>query len=56
MGSEIFLYLNSGSNSLVARVNARTEPAVGGSLECVFDMSKSHFFNAQTEESLSPAA
>ncbi len=56
MGNEIFLYLNTGSNSLVARVNARTEPAVGSRLACVFDMSKSHFFSAQTEESLSPAA
>ncbi len=56
MGSEIFLYLNTGSNSLVARVNARTEPAVGKRQACVVDMSKSHFFSAQTEESLSPAA
>ncbi len=55
MGNEIYLYLNTGSNNLVARVHARTEPAVGSRLACVFDMSKSHFFSAQTEESLSPA-
>jgi len=56
MGSEIFLYLHAGNNNLVARVNARTEPAVGSRLACEFDMSKSHFFHAQTEVRLSPAA
>jgi multiple sugar transport system ATP-binding protein len=49
------LYLNTGINSLVARVNARTEPAIGSQLKLVLDMSKAHFFDAQTEANLSPA-
>ena len=56
MGNEIYLYLNSGSNSLVARVNARSEPPIGSQLQLVVDMSKAHFFDGQNEMSLSPAA
>jgi len=56
MGNEIYLYLNTGSNSLVARVNARSEPPIGSQLKLIVDMSKAHFFDAQSEMSLSPAA
>ncbi len=55
MGSEIYLYVNLGATSLVARINSRTEPPIGSQLPLTFDMSKSHFFSAQTEESLRPA-
>ncbi|MDZ7267028.1 MAG: sn-glycerol-3-phosphate ABC transporter ATP-binding protein UgpC [candidate division KSB1 bacterium] len=55
MGSEIFLYVNLGATTLVARINSRTEPPIGSQLPLTFDMSKSHFFSAQTEESLRPA-
>jgi multiple sugar transport system ATP-binding protein len=54
MGNEIYLYLNMGSNGLVARVNARSEPPIGSELKLVLDMSKAHFFDAQSEMSLSP--
>jgi multiple sugar transport system ATP-binding protein len=54
MGNEIYLYLNTGINSLVARVNARSEPPIGSSLKLLVDMSKAHFFDAQTEMSLGP--
>ncbi|MDZ7291717.1 MAG: sn-glycerol-3-phosphate ABC transporter ATP-binding protein UgpC [candidate division KSB1 bacterium] len=53
MGNEIYLYLNTGINSLVARVNARYEPPIGSQLKLVLDMSKAHFFDAQSEVSLS---
>jgi multiple sugar transport system ATP-binding protein len=66
MGNEIYLYLNTGINSLVARVNARSEPRLSfferlkgnrdSQLQLVLDMSKAHFFDPQTEASLSPAA
>jgi multiple sugar transport system ATP-binding protein len=55
MGNEIYLYLNTGVNNLVARVNARTEPPIGSQLKLVLDMSKAHFFDAQNEASLSLA-
>jgi multiple sugar transport system ATP-binding protein len=54
MGNEIYLYLNTGINSLVARVNARSEPPIGSQIKLVLDMSKAHFFDSQSEESLSP--
>jgi len=56
MGNEIYLYLNTGINSLVARVNARSEPPIGSQLELVVDMSKAHFFDSQSEVSLGPTA
>jgi multiple sugar transport system ATP-binding protein len=56
MGNEMYLYLNTGLNSLVARVNARTEPPVGSRLRLMMDLSKVHFFDPQSEENLSPAA
>ena len=55
MGNEIYLYLNTGISSFVARVSARTEPPVGDRLRLMMDLSKAHFFDPQSEESLSPA-
>ncbi len=52
MGNEIFVYLNNGLNNFIARINARTEPAIGSQLDLAFDMSKAHFFDAQTEQRL----
>jgi multiple sugar transport system ATP-binding protein len=56
MGNEIYLYLNTGLNSLVARVNARSEPPIGSALKLVLDLSKAHFFDAQSDMSLNPTA
>ncbi|MDZ7391763.1 MAG: sn-glycerol-3-phosphate ABC transporter ATP-binding protein UgpC [candidate division KSB1 bacterium] len=52
MGNEIFLYLSCGPNSMVARIPARREPAVGERMDVVFDMSKVHFFDKSTEEAV----
>lgn len=49
MGSEVYLYLNTGKHSFIARVGAHDRPAVNQDMELVFDMSKVHFFNADTE-------
>jgi len=49
MGSEIYLYLKAGSNNFVARVNAHDTAQVNQDLQVVFDMSKAHFFDPQTE-------
>jgi len=50
MGNEIFLYLNTGLNSIVARVNSRMEPTVGSQIKMSIDMSKAHFFDKKTQE------
>lgn len=52
IGSEIFLYLNAGNNNFVARVSNQDTAHVNQDLQVVFDMSKAHFFNCQTEEAI----
>ena len=49
MGSEIYLYLNAGRNSFVARVSNQDTATVNQDLQVVFDMSKAHFFDPKTE-------
>jgi multiple sugar transport system ATP-binding protein len=50
MGAEIYLYLNSGRHSFVARVNPHEKAQVGQKLDMAFDMGKCHFFDSQTEQ------
>jgi multiple sugar transport system ATP-binding protein len=50
MGAEIYLYLNTGSHSFVARVNSHEKAEVGQRLDMAFDMRKCHFFDMQTEQ------
>jgi len=50
MGAEVFLHLNSGKHTFVARVGGHNKPAVNQDLELVFDMSKAHFFDVKTED------
>jgi multiple sugar transport system ATP-binding protein len=52
MGSEIYLYLNVGSNSFVARVSNQDTATVNQDLQVVFDMSKAHFFDPKTEKAI----
>lgn len=52
MGSEIYLYMNAGSNSFVARVSNQDTATVNQDLQIVFDMSKAHFFDAQSQHAI----
>lgn len=52
IGSEVYLYLNTGKHSFIARVGAHDRPAVNEDMDLVFDMSKVHFFNSDTEETI----
>ncbi|GER79594.1 MAG: glycerol-3-phosphate ABC transporter ATP-binding protein [Anaerolineaceae bacterium] len=52
MGNEIFLYLISGKNTFVARVDPRSNLRVGEQAQVMFDMDSFHIFDAQTEEAL----
>ncbi len=52
MGNEILLYLVSGKNTFVARVDPRSKMRVGDKVEVVFDMDKFHVFDAATEQSI----
>jgi len=49
MGAEVYIYLNTGTHSFIARVNAHQRAEVGQKLEMAFDMQKSHFFDGTTE-------
>ncbi|MCM8783453.1 MAG: sn-glycerol-3-phosphate ABC transporter ATP-binding protein UgpC [Candidatus Omnitrophica bacterium] len=53
MGSEIYLYLNTGRNILIARIGGITQPPqVNQKIEVVLDMNKVHFFDKDTEKAL----
>ena len=52
MGSEIFLYMLRDTNRFIARVSADDTAKVNQDLEVVFDMTKSHFFDPETEEAI----
>jgi multiple sugar transport system ATP-binding protein len=52
MGSEVYLYLNTGRHTFVARVGAHDRPRLNQDMDVVFDMSKVHFFDKSTEETL----
>jgi multiple sugar transport system ATP-binding protein len=52
LGSEVYLYLNSGKNTFIARVGAHNRPEVNRDMDLVFDMSKVHFFDRETEKTI----
>jgi multiple sugar transport system ATP-binding protein len=52
MGSEVYLYLNTGKHTFIARVGAHDKPKLNQDMDVVFDMSKVHFFDKETEETI----
>jgi multiple sugar transport system ATP-binding protein len=52
MGNETLLYLLSGKNSFVGRVDPRSKLRVGAATDVIFDMGKIHIFDAGTEEAI----
>jgi len=52
MGSEVYLYLTTGKHSMIARVGAHNRPEVNQDMDVVFDMSKVHFFDPNTEKTI----
>ena len=52
MGSEVYLHLNSGKNLFIARVGSHNRPEVNRDMDLVFDMSKVHFFDKDTEQTI----
>jgi multiple sugar transport system ATP-binding protein len=52
MGSEVYLYLNTGRHTFIARVGAHDRPKVNQDMDVVFDMSKAHFFDKDSEETI----
>ena len=52
MGNEIFLYVSAGEAPIVARIGTHTVPTVGQEMTLVVDISKCHFFDKDTGETL----
>jgi multiple sugar transport system ATP-binding protein len=52
LGSEVYLYLNTGKHNFIARVGAHNRPQVNREMSLVFDMSKVHFFDPETEKTI----
>jgi multiple sugar transport system ATP-binding protein len=52
MGSEVFLYLNTGSHSFIARVRVAEKADVNHKLDMVFSMNQAHFFDITTEAAI----
>ena len=52
MGSEVYLHLNTGKNSLVAKVGGHNRPAINQDMDLVFDMAKVHFFDKETDNTI----
>lgn len=52
MGAEVFLYISAGRSSMIARVGGHDRPEVGQDMDLVFDMSKVHFFDKDSEETI----
>lgn len=52
MGSEVYLYLNTGKHTFIARVGAHNKPQVNQGIDMVFDMSKVHFFDKDSEKTI----
>jgi multiple sugar transport system ATP-binding protein len=52
MGSEVYLHLNAGEHTFIARVGAHDKPKINQDMDVVFDMSKVHFFDKASEETI----
>ncbi|MCH8474137.1 MAG: sn-glycerol-3-phosphate ABC transporter ATP-binding protein UgpC [Opitutales bacterium] len=52
MGSETYLYLDSGAHSFTARVNSSDKFAINSSIKINFDLTKAQLFDPESEEVL----
>ncbi len=52
IGSEVYLYLNTGIHSYIARVKSHPKSGIRQSIDMVFQMEKAHFFDPETEKAI----
>lgn len=52
LGSEVYIHLNTGKHILVARGSGDANPQINLDMDVVFDMSKIHFFDKMTENTI----
>ncbi|KJJ85592.1 sugar ABC transporter ATP-binding protein [Candidatus Omnitrophus magneticus] len=49
LGSEVYIHLNTGNHTIVARVRGEINPQISQDMDVVFDMGKVHFFDKTTD-------
>ncbi len=49
LGAEVFLYFEFADSQMTARVNPRTTARTGDTVKFAFDMEKTHYFDKETE-------
>ncbi len=52
LGSEVYIYMNTGKHVLVVRMGGDANPQINQDMDFVFDMSKIHFFDKVTEKAI----
>jgi len=52
MGAEVYLHLNTGKHTFIARVDGHNKPVINQEMDIVFDMAKAHFFDPKTENTI----
>ena len=52
MGNEIFVFLKSGENDYVARIDPRTNFRMGDKVQVTFSMDNMHIFDKETEQAI----
>jgi len=52
MGNEIFVYLVSGQNTFIARVDPRSRFRIGDQVQIALNMDNFHIFDAETEQAI----
>jgi multiple sugar transport system ATP-binding protein len=52
LGNEILVYLKTGANSFVARVDPRSRYQIDDDVQMVFNMENIHIFDKETEQAI----
>ena len=52
LGAEVFLYFDFAGSQMTARVNPRTTARTGDTVKFALDMTKAHFFDKETEQTI----
>ncbi|MBI1976319.1 MAG: sn-glycerol-3-phosphate ABC transporter ATP-binding protein UgpC [Candidatus Omnitrophica bacterium] len=52
MGAEVYLYMRTKRHTFIARVGGHDRPEVNQDIDMVFDMSRVHFFDPETEKTI----
>lgn len=52
MGSEVFIHVNVGGQSLISRVSSRYQFTPGSEVKLAVDLNKAHIFDVETEETV----